>query len=97
MKLNYISSKNWSGFQFFGLDRNKVLKTSCPILKLYPPCLDMNRDKQTNNSVIVELMNIRKCGSGKTSSLLNQKAFKSQKKTIHSLAEFGSYDDVKSK
>ena len=57
----------------------------------------MNRDKQNNNNVLVEIMNIKKRGSSKPSSLLSQKAFKSQKTTIHSLVEFGSYDDVKSK
>ena len=76
-KLNYISSKNWSDFQFFGLNRSRVVNTFCLILKFNIPCFDMNKDKQSKNSVIVELMNMRKRGSGKSSSLLNQKAIKS--------------------
>ena len=94
-KLNYISSKNWSGFQFFGLGRSEVINmTSCPIIKFQTPSFD--NIKQKNNSVIVDLLNIRKRGAGKTSSL-SKKAIKSRNKTIHSLVELASYGDVKSK
>ncbi|XP_047127095.1 uncharacterized protein LOC105847515 [Hydra vulgaris] len=94
-KLKYISSKNWSGFQFFGLDRSEVInKISCPIIKFDTPSFD--NIKQNNNSVIVDLLNIRKCGAEKTSSLLSKKAIKSRNKTIHSLVELASYGDVKS-
>ena len=99
-KLNVVSNKKWSGFEYFGLTKSEVLNVlstnPIPAGKVNDLDNDQRECNEQDYDILNDIVNIRKRNAGETSSLC-RKAIKARNATIHKLVEFASFGDVKSK
>lgn len=95
LKIN--KRKNWSGVEFFGLDRSEVIDITSK-----PPKIPNDPSEELDNvndyseiSVLNDAYQIRRRNAGPTSNLC-PKAIKARNETIHKLVQYASFGDVAS-
>ena len=84
--LNAITKHHWSGYEFFGFHRKKVLN----VLKL------QSRNSQIEDEKLRDIQNIRLRNAGPTNDLKSKQAIERRNAKIDSLVEYASFGDIKS-
>ena len=96
-QLGLKCSKKWSGFEFFGLDKNCVLSvTTCPYGKSLKVDQSSFERIASENGPLKSLMNIRHRNAGPTHDLCH-KAAKHRKQTVKNIVDYATFGDLKSK